>query len=356
MTLLEHLSKENTTIMINNICINFHESIEDICKKQLLNAGFKLPKDSKHDCLELLLNMKKRIVEPRIRNVHFHSSLRIPSNNTKGFFQLVHLMRKGSNINAYQSHHLERTDFHDGFLNDFGLHHFHLGETSQNKGKHKKYIVRTKNEVFAKVDENDIYIIGIFGHNKGEKNLIFTDESLLQLLYDEWPDLLSKYILNGISGQKFTPDERYNLRSKNANVTITLNNGIVIMSPGGGFMINGLNAEVFREVAHLHNTIPHLKKELFFKQEKHYPPDAYFKVISFGHKVLGLFSERYCLFTKIETYDNKTKTVSLAPGFGPLYAHGFVPRKTTLIYDKICEAIYVYSGRDYLYPFPSLYL
>lgn len=341
--------------MINNICINFHESIEDICKKQLLNAGFKLPRESKHDYLELLLNMKKRIVEPKKRNVHFHSSLRIPSNNTKGFFLLVNRMRKGVNINAYQSHHLERTDFHDGFLNDFGLHHFHLGETSQETGKHKKYIVRTKNEVFAKVDENDIYILGVFGHNKGEKNLIFTDESMLQMLYDEWPHLLERYVLKGISGQKFTPDERYNLRNKNANVTITLNNGIVIMSPGGGYMSNGLSADVFREVVHLHHTIPALKNELFAKQEKNYPSDAHFTVINFGHKELQLFSERYCFFTKIAIYDNKTKTVSLAPGFGPLYAEGFVPHIKSFIYEEICKAIHDYSGRDFLYPFPSIY-
>lgn len=75
--------------MINNIRINLWGSIEEICKEQLLKAGFKLPKNTHHDYLELLMNMNKRIIEPRKRRVHFHSSLRIPSENAKGFFCLL---------------------------------------------------------------------------------------------------------------------------------------------------------------------------------------------------------------------------------------------------------------------------
>lgn len=342
--------------MINNIRINLWGSIEEICKKQLLKAGFKLPKTNHHDYLELLMNMNKRIIEPRKRKVHFHSSLRIPSENTKGFFLLINKMRLGLNINSYQSHHLDRTDFHDGFLNDFGLHHFHLRETTQGTGKHKKYIVRTKNEVFAKIEQDNIYILGIFGHNKGEKNFIFTDESLLQLLYDEWPQLLRPYVLNRVTGTNFTAEERYNLRNNRTNVFITLKDGKVIMSPGGGFMSNGLSADVYREIVHLHRRLPYLKEFLFSAQESGYPADTFFEVINFGHNELSLFSDRYCFFTKVVFMGDETKTVSLAPGFGPLYGHGFIPFPKSIIYDAICTAIVDYAGRDFLYPFPSFYI
>lgn len=342
--------------MINNIRINLWGSIEEICKEQLLKAGFKLPKNTHHDYLELLMNMNKRIIEPRKRRVHFHSSLRIPSENAKGFFLLVDNMKLGLNINRYQSHQLERTDFHDGFLNDFGLHHFHLGESTQGTGRHKKYIVRTKNEVFAKVETDDIYILGIFGHNKGKKNFIFTDESLLQLLYDEWPHLLKPYILNRVTGTKYTAEERYNLRNNRANVFITLNDGKVIMSPGGGYMSNGLSADVYREIVHLHHKLPYLKEVLFSTQENGYPPDAFFEVITFGHNELSLFSDRYCFYTKVVFIGDKTKTLSLAPGFGPLYGHGFIPFPKSIIYEAICTATIDYSGKAFLYPFPSIYI
>lgn len=341
--------------MINNIRINLWGSIEEICKKQLLKAGFKLPKTHHHDYLELLMNMNKRIIEPRKRRVHFHSSLRIPSENTKGFFTLVKKMELGLNINSYQSHHLERTDFHDGFLNDFGLHHFHLGETVQGTGKHKKYIVRTKNEVFAKVEQDDIYILGIFGHKRGEKDFIFTDESLLQLLYDEWPHLLRPYILNRVTGQNLTAEERYNLRNNRANAFITFNDGTVVMSPGGGYMSNGLSAGVYREIVHLNRRLPYLKDLLFSAQESGYPADAFFEVVTFGHNELSLFSDRYCFYTKVVFMGDKTKTLSLAPGYGPLYSHGFIPFSKSIIYDAMCTAIVDYSGKNFLYPFPSFY-
>ncbi|HFQ6944915.1 hypothetical protein AAHY02_16860 [Klebsiella variicola subsp. variicola] len=340
--------------MINNIRINFRQSIDAICKKTLLDAGFKLPKHGESNYLELLLNMSIRIIPPKKRNVHLHSTLKIPSNNTKGFFALIHKMQAGININSYQSHHLERIDFNDGFLNDFGLHHFHLGENPQGTGKHKRYITRTKNIAFAKVDENDIYILGIFGHKHGEKNLVFLDENLLQLIYDEWPHLLDKYIIkNATASKKYSPEERYNLRTKNLNAFITLNDGTTIISPGGGYMLNGTNANISLELLHLYRAIPYLKEQLFIHQELNYPYDIEFQVVTFGHNELSLFSDKHCFFTQIKRQGNNILTTSLSPGYGPIYAQGFIASNKKAIYNEVCKALIGFVGRDFLYPFPS---
>lgn len=342
--------------MINNICINLYGSIEDICKQQLVKAGFRLPKKTPNGYLPLLLNMKKRIIEPRKRAVHFHSALSVPENNRSGFTTLINKMKLGHNINGYQSHHLERIDFHDDFLNDFGLHHFHLGETTQKTGKHKHYIERTGNTVFAKVDQNDIYLLGVFGHNSGEKEFIYSDEQLLRSLYNEWPYLLEKFRVRGVTGHALSPEERNTLRSKGANVITTLSDEIAIMSPGGGYMANKMSASVSIEMMHLYNKIPILKKALFEIQERNYPFDAYFKVITFGHNELSLFCDKNCFFTKIEMLGGNHKTMSLAPGYGPVYSHGFVRGKTTKLYVALIEALNTTASRNYLHPFPSLYL
>ena len=75
--------------MINNICINLFGSIDDICRRQLVNAGFRLPKETTDGYLPLLLNMKKRIIEPRKRTVHYHSTLNVPEKNRNGFNLLI---------------------------------------------------------------------------------------------------------------------------------------------------------------------------------------------------------------------------------------------------------------------------
>ncbi|CAM3669719.1 MULTISPECIES: hypothetical protein [Klebsiella pneumoniae complex] len=342
--------------MINNICINLFGSIDDICRRQLVNAGFRLPKETTDGYLPLLLNMKKRIIEPRKRTVHYHSTLNVPEKNRNGFNLLINKMRLGNNINSYQSHHLERTNFHDDFLNDFGLHHFHLGETTQKTGKHKNYIERTGNTVFAKVDQDDIYILGVFGHDSEERKFVYSDEKLLKSLYDEWPHLLEQCRVRGVTGQTLSPEERNALRSNGANVITALSDDIAIMAPGGGYMTNKMSAFVALELLRLYRTIPILKQSLFEVQEQNYPFDAYFKVITFGHNELSFFCDKNCFFTKIEALGANYKTISLAPGYGPVYSHGFVRGKVTKIYASLIEALNTTASRHYLHPFPSLYI
>ena len=342
--------------MINNICISLYGSIENICKQKLNNAGFRVPKEVTDGYLPLLLNMNKRLIEPRKRNVHFHSALVIPEKNRSGFSSLINKMQCGRNINCYQSHHLERTNFNDDFLNDFGLHHFHLGEKAQKTGKYKRYIERTGNTIFAKVDQDDIYLLGVFGHNNEERKFIYSDEQLLKSLYDEWPHLLEQCRVRGVTGQTLSPEERNALRSNGANVITALSDDIAIMSPGGGYMANKMSAKVSIEMIHLYRTISLLKKALFKIQEQHYPFDADFKVITFGHDELSLFCDKNCFFTKIQILDDYHKTMSLAPGYGPVYTHGFVRGKTTKLYVALIEALNTTASRKYLYPFPSLYI
>ena len=342
--------------MINNICINLHDSIEDICKLQLIKAGFRLPKEATNGYLPLLLNMKKRLIEPRRRTVYFHSAMSVPENNKNGFITLVNKMKLGGDINGYQSHHLERADFHDDFLNDFGLHHFHLGETIQKTGKYKRYMERTGNTVFAKVDQDEVYLLGVFAHNSGEKNFIYADEQLLKSLYEEWPHLLEQCQVRGVTGHSLSPQERHTLRNNGANVVTALSNEIAIMSPGGGYMANKVSSAVYMEIMHLYRTIPILQKLLFEVQEKNYPFDAFFKVITFGNNELSLFCDKNCFFTKIERSSDNHKTMSLAPGYGPIYSHGFVRGKTTKLYVALIEALNITASRRYLHPFPTLYI
>ncbi|NIF03796.1 hypothetical protein F3J38_27780 [Pantoea sp. Acro-805] len=341
--------------MLNDICVDIYNSINHICKQRLIDAGFKVPETTKYDYLSLLLNMKRRLVEPRKRTVHVHSKLRVPEKNSDGFINLVNKMKLGIDINGHQSHHLKRAEFNDDFLNDFGLHHFHLGTTNQKTGKYKLFIERTGNTVYAKVDQDDIYILGIYGHEKGETDLIKSDEELLKSLFDEWPHLLVKYRAIGARGHSLTPEERHRLRSSAANVITLLKDDIAILSPGGGYMSNNMSAAVYNEIMHLYGNLSKLKTLLFEIQEKNYPSNAYFRVVSFGHNELSLFCNRNCFFTKIEKLQNETKTVCLAPGYGPIYSHGFVPSETTRLYNSLISALNRTADVTYLHPFPTIY-
>lgn len=339
--------------MLKYIKFNLDVEIENACRKELINAGLKIPRENKSPLLHLLLNMKKKLIEPRPRLVHFPREFSIHLSVIKGLQILINKMSTGVNINSYQSNRLHGIDFHDNFLNDFGFHHFHLGEKFDT-GKNKKFIVRTGHVLIAKVDDNCIYVVGIFMHKKGEKGYIFTDEKLLQTLYDNWPETLDDCIVSNVTGNKLSPVDRYNLRSNGYNAFIQLKNNIVISSPGGGMMGNRLSFDVFNESTHLIRRLELLKTCLFESVTDRLPYNISFKIITFGHNELSLFSEENCYFLKIIRDNEEIKVVCLYPGYGPLYSHGFVNKKTSVLSDFILSETGSFSKINFLCPFPTI--
>ncbi|WP_447868444.1 hypothetical protein [Rahnella aceris] len=339
--------------MFKYIKFNLDAEIERICLSELTSAGLKIPRKNKLPLLHLLLNMKKKLIEPRPRLVHFPREFSIPLPNNKGLQILVNKMLMGVNINSYQSNRLHEIDFHDNFLNDFGFHYFHLGDKFDT-GKNKKFMVRTGPVLIAKVDDDNIYVVGIFMHQKGEKGYIFADEKLLQILYDNWPKLLDDYIVSNVTGHTLSPVDRFNLRSNGYNALIQLKDNIVIRSPGGGMMGNRLSFDVFNEIIHLNRNLDQLKASLFENVIDRLPYNISFKIITFGHNELSLFSEGSCYFLKITQCNGEMKVICLYPGYGPLYSHGFVNKKTSVLSDFILSEIGSFSKINFLCPFPTI--
>jgi hypothetical protein len=339
---------------MKNIQFNLKNEIERLCLDQLVKAQFKIPNNNSLPLICLLLNIKRKLIEQRPRLVHLPNKFNVPIKDINGMQILINKMSRGVDINPYQSTHLHRINFHDGLLNDFGLYHFHLGEGNYKTGKNKRYIKRTGHILIAKVDENDIYVVGVFKHGKEEADLIFTDSQLLELLYDNWPHVLEKYMLKNVTGHSLSPLERYNLRSNGANACISLKDGTVIMSPGGGMMANQLSSDVYMEYIHLQRNLDELKTCLFESVYDRLPDNISFKMISFGHNELSLFSEGNCYFIKIQRFDDGMKVSCFYPGYGPLYSHGFINKPLSKLSESIMCETAGFAKINFLCPFPTI--
>jgi len=118
-------------------------------------------------------------------------------------------------------------------LNDWGVHHFHLGENM--KGD---FIERTGPLLFALLVEDKFYAIGIFSHGA------WADQDIVEIIHRNWSDVVEKYKIKGVaSATQLTEQERLTLRKKNANSLVTVQDGTVYAPLGGGMVCSGFNVQ-----------------------------------------------------------------------------------------------------------------
>ena len=108
-------------------------------------------------------------------------------------------MIKKKDISKYTSkktqkvkHTIPRNNFEirdelDKLLYDWGIFHFHLG-----KDTGKDYVGRTKELLYVFVYEKTAYFLDVLDHE-------FYNSQLLEVINENWPQLLKKYELQGIS-------------------------------------------------------------------------------------------------------------------------------------------------------------
>jgi len=172
-------------------------------------------------------NLKHRLVQPRARTVHTPTGFTCPPHLQAGFNNLHQKVRSGQNLFPHLSRQIFNPDFSDGMLFDWGIQHFHLGLTPDNR--RPALIAGTSEVVFAAIEDHDFYVLGINHHRS------WADKDLLRIMRDNYPQLLSHYKMEGIATLATTPTENEHLQLRKAGVnTIVDLDGEFYMSPGGG--------------------------------------------------------------------------------------------------------------------------
>lgn len=219
-----------------DIRCDLREDVERICRTHLSNSGYKINERSKLRVVQQYLNVLRREVQVWPREVKLHPDLFCPEELKPGFSSLVNSLELGLNVNIYLSSNLTTADFQDGFLNDYGLHHFHLGSKLEESGKSRGFVKRTGPVVLAYITNEVAYLIDIKGHGRTGDPYIWTDQDVIEKLHYEWPESIELFKFKGIlaSGVNPTPLEKKKLRNAGINTPIKMPDGTVYMAPGGG--------------------------------------------------------------------------------------------------------------------------
>jgi hypothetical protein len=219
-----------------DIRCNLRDDLNTFAEGQMQSKGYKWQKNHKISSFHQYMNLLNREVTPKPREVRISNEFSCPNELMTSFNTFINDLRLGYNVNAYLSSNLKRAGYNDGFLNDFGLHHFHLGIGICNTGKSKGFINRTGPVLVAYVTDKTAYLIGIYEHGENASLDLWTDQFTIEIIHNEWPEVLSAFKIHGISPspEPITTEQRKVLRSKSCNSFIEMPDGVIYAPMGGG--------------------------------------------------------------------------------------------------------------------------
>lgn len=137
----------------------------------------------------------------------------------------------------------------DGLLDDWGVHHFHLGiEPDPRK---PEFVERTLPFIFAFVTDEVFYAINTYDHvDPG-----WARNEVVEVIHRNWPEAISQYSLHGASPDPMTESERLSLRKKRANAVITTKDGTIYGPFGGLVSASGMAVEATINTSFWHDQI-----------------------------------------------------------------------------------------------------
>lgn len=206
------------------------------------------------------LHLRNRVPLSRPRKIHRSSEFRVSSESLapelqKGLALIERKLAHGHTIYHHLSRTISELDYHDLLLDDWNIHHLHLGTTIIDRGRNKGLIEGTSNVVYCIFRPDDVYFIQIRPHD-------FCDPELLEIVNSNWPELLSRLSLYPPTTPEgdIVSSTRDSVKVARAPrvprghssysrsplddcpplvVPVTLRDGTVLMPPGLGFATSG---------------------------------------------------------------------------------------------------------------------
>ena len=214
--------------------------------------GYDISNVSDEELPFVYFNAEKRRPDQRPRNLILSDVFSCPSNLQAGWERLKDMVKDGNDLTPNLSKLVNRINNKDSMLNDWGVHHFHLGENL-----YGQFMERTGPLLFALVTIESFYAINIFNH------AAWADDDIVEIIHKNWPDVISQYQIKGvISTTEITESERLTLRAKNANAFVTVSDGTVYAPIGGGVVGAGYNLQAIMNTDRQRSTLKALEDHL----------------------------------------------------------------------------------------------
>lgn len=243
-----------------DVIMDFHADFAVACAVELQAAGYTPPTGPAAEILRSYANVRHRRVAQRPRKVH-KTAYAVPSELMAGEQAFLSKVAAGDDLRPNQSTRLERADFNDGMLNDFGIQHFHLGTTPH--PTKPAFMARTEPVLFALVKDDDFYSLGCYAHGA------WSETGLLDIIHATWPHAIASSSSGSTPGMRilglrhnYTDAEVEMLRKAGVSALTQRPDGTIHAGPGGGVTTSGKSGKVAREVATIRGLCNRVERDL----------------------------------------------------------------------------------------------
>lgn len=204
-----------------------------LLRQRMVAEGYPGPAiETDEETFTRYLNLLNRSIEARRRMTKKAGGFTCPPDLQAGLDALIKLSEEGGNLRPYQSTSMEQDQYDDGMLNDWGLHHFHLGTAPH--PTMPGYMGRTGPLLYAVVTREVLYCIAILQHKQ------WSNQQLLEVMHRDFPELTKAATFKGSNlkphalAVTYTDSEVQQLRNNGINVITQRPDGSIMMGPGGG--------------------------------------------------------------------------------------------------------------------------
>ncbi len=245
--------------------INFLADYKEMISQELSKLGY--PPEPEEDLDTVLiryLNIQRRIPPVLAWTVKQSGELAtksLPQPITVGLQQFIQKAQSGESLKPHLSTNMDDPDYKDLMFYDWGVFHFHLG-TSPHPTK-SEYVARTKELLYAIADSTTavMYLIDILNHK-------FTNQDLLRIIEENWPEILDVYSLPGVIelDHSASNEDIGILRKAGVNTMLQTPGGRFLVPMGGGITTAGTSVSN-RVEANTHISNVHQLQENFIKRK-----------------------------------------------------------------------------------------
>ncbi len=218
---------------------DFRADLQAMARQHLTaDWGAEVASISDDDVLIAYFDALRRRPATRPRKIWMADDFVCPAEYQGGWEQLQRKITDWEDLRPHLSKGHARLSTLDGLLNEWNVHHLHLGTAASSRDS--SLIERSGPVLFARITGDDFYAINVYTHGDWEQT------SVLESLHRNWPDTIKSYRIRGIQGEPLTDEQRRNLRKGNMQTATTTEDGTVYMSIGGGVASSGTSAEAVR--------------------------------------------------------------------------------------------------------------
>jgi hypothetical protein len=231
---------------------NFYSDWVAELRQELGQLGYQVSSRPDEEVVRIYLNLQKRLVEPKPRQVHRSKEFQCPAELQNGLSVAECAMRRGDNLTPFLSKFIKRADYDDPLLNHWGIHHLHLGTNIDSD----QFVERTGPLLFAMFDSECAYLINVYSHGA------WAMQDMVRILHDNWPESIEPYRLNNvISLANSVSDQDVKvLRKKNVNTFVEIAPNIVYAPIGGGSASSGISVDVVRQADFIKEKLEELER------------------------------------------------------------------------------------------------